>query len=119
MTEGTAQGAYKLMLRTQIGPRLRSLGFKGSGNNFSIQRDDGWHIYLEFQGNRWNTRDRAAFDVNVGILHRPTMRAYEAANLVAFMEQNKQPEPPPQESYLSTRLSFLCGAGQSDFPWVI
>ena len=47
------------------------------------------------------------------------MRAYEAANLLAFMELNKQPESPPRESYLSTRLSILCGAGQADFPWEV
>ena len=44
MTERTAQDAYKLMLRTQIAPRLRNMRFKGSGNNFSIQRKDGWLI---------------------------------------------------------------------------
>ena len=47
------------------------------------------------------------------------MRAYEAANLLAFRELNKQPQSPPQESYLSARLSLLRGAGQGDFPWQI
>jgi Domain of unknown function (DUF4304) len=58
----TAQDAYRTLLRTRIAPALRAMGFKGSGNSFSMARGD-YEVGINFQKNKWSTRDLVTFDV--------------------------------------------------------
>jgi hypothetical protein len=60
----TAQDSYKNMLRSEIGPGLRALGFKGSGGRYVLPDDERWQL-VAFQGNRYNRADRVSFTVNL------------------------------------------------------
>jgi hypothetical protein len=55
------------MLREQIAPRLRSLGFKGSGQVFELPMDDHWAL-LGFQKSVSSDRDRVRFTINLLVI---------------------------------------------------
>jgi uncharacterized protein DUF4304 len=60
----TAQTVYATMLRTEIAPRLRELGFKGSGSSYLLPDDDRWLI-VAFQRGRYSRADCVPFTVNL------------------------------------------------------
>jgi uncharacterized protein DUF4304 len=63
-TNPTAQDLYTSMLRSAIAPRLRALGFKGSGNSYVLPDHDRWLI-LAFQKDRYSTAASILFTVNL------------------------------------------------------
>ena len=62
--ERTAQAIYADMLRLQIGPRLRALGFTGSGASYVLRDDERWLI-VGFQKDRYSTAAIVRFTVNL------------------------------------------------------
>jgi hypothetical protein len=62
--EPTAQAIYNDMLRTAIAPRLRALGFKGSGASYVLADDRRWLI-IGFQKDRYSRADCVRFTVNL------------------------------------------------------
>jgi hypothetical protein len=64
MTNNTAQQVYAAMLRDEIGPRLRELGFSGSSGVYHL-RDDHWWCLVAFQKNYYSRRDWVKCTVNV------------------------------------------------------
>jgi hypothetical protein len=65
-SEPTAQTVYATMLRTEIAPRLRELGFKGSGSKYVLPDDDRWLI-VGFQKGQYSRADSVPFTVNLTI----------------------------------------------------
>ena len=57
------------MLREEIAPRLRSLGFKGSGQSFSLPSESHWAI-VGFQKSRFSDARSVSFTVNVTVVGR-------------------------------------------------
>jgi len=109
----SAQDAYKTLLRVRVAPDLRKLGFKGSGNSFSMARGD-YGVGVYFQKNKWSTRESVTFDVNVSVGHQPTNEAYEIEN-VAARQLGKELQFPSNGFW--ERLSHL--GGKPDFPWAV
>lgn len=66
---GAAQEAFRAMLRDQVAPRLRSLGFKGSGQTFRLPSETHWAL-LGFQKSAWSDADRVSFYVNLTAVGR-------------------------------------------------
>jgi hypothetical protein len=66
----TAQQRFSRFLRTDFAPRIRDLGFKGSGNQFRVARGNysGW---FGFQKSYYSTRALVEFTVNWAIRHVP------------------------------------------------
>jgi hypothetical protein len=62
----TAQESFAAMLREDLAPRLRKLGFKGSGQSYSIPSDRHW-INIGFQKGTWSNSDLIAFTMNVTV----------------------------------------------------
>ena len=60
----TAQVIYAGMLRLQVAPRLRALGFTGSGAAYVFRDDQRWLI-VGFQKDRHSTADSVRFTVNL------------------------------------------------------
>jgi hypothetical protein len=52
------------MLREQVGPRLRELGFRGSGGSYLLP-DDRWWALIGFQKDRYSDARLVRFTVNV------------------------------------------------------
>jgi hypothetical protein len=65
----SAQEMFKAMLRDEVAPALRSMGFKGSGQNFALPSDSHWAL-LGFQRSQSNDRSRVSFTVNVVVVPR-------------------------------------------------
>ncbi len=57
------------MLRDELAPRLRGLGFKGSGHAFSIPDDAHW-ISLGFQKSQFSDGEALRFTVNVTVANK-------------------------------------------------
>ena len=62
----TAQAVYTEMLRSEIAPRLRALGFKGSGPSFVLPDEARWLI-VAFQKDRYSRADWVRFTVNLTV----------------------------------------------------
>jgi hypothetical protein len=73
----TAQNLYAEMLRTEIAPRLRALGFKGSGSSYVLPTDDRWLI-VAFQKDSYSRADCVRFTVNLTVANK---RAWAEARI--------------------------------------
>jgi hypothetical protein len=62
----TAQDIFNDMMKGEIGPALRGMGFKGSGQSFTHPSTDHW-ILLGFQKSTSSNRDAVRFTVNVSV----------------------------------------------------
>src|SRR5439155_1336209 len=56
----TAQEAFTMMVKDEIAPALRELGFKGSGQRFTLPSETHWAL-LGLQKFTWSDRDRVDF----------------------------------------------------------
>jgi hypothetical protein len=84
----TAQETFHEMMKTQVAPRVRALGFKGSGQNYELPSPDHW-VLLGFQKSVWSDASALRFTVNVLVVSRAawesarTERAYLPARPTA------------------------------------
>jgi hypothetical protein len=70
----TAQTIYAAMLRTVVAPRLRALGFKGSGSSYVLP-DDDWWLIVAFQKNRYSGPEWVSFTVNLTVANKAAWAA--------------------------------------------
>jgi hypothetical protein len=59
-----AQDTFKRMLRTQVAPALREMGFKGSGQHYLMPHGEYWAL-LGFQRHKYSDAKEVRFTVNV------------------------------------------------------
>jgi hypothetical protein len=72
-----AQEAFAVMMREQIAPALRSLGFKGSGQSYSIPSERYWAL-VGFQKSGASSAGAVKFTVNLKVVPRVGWaRAYD------------------------------------------
>lgn len=69
----TAQETYQAMVREHIAPRLRELGFRGSGSLYSLPDGDAWRL-LGFQRSVSSDRQRVRFTVNFTLADKAAWR---------------------------------------------
>jgi hypothetical protein len=110
----TAQAAFKIMLRDQIAPALRQMGFKGSGNNYEMFRGEH-RIVIQLQRSKFSTRDSVQFDANVSVVHPPTIELFSKENERA-RQQGKDLEV---GGGYNNRLNNLAGRNTYGFPWIV
>jgi hypothetical protein len=65
------------MMRDDVAPRLRALGWKGSGRRFQLPDPENW-IQLGFELSRRNTAAEAYFTLNVSVISRSTWTVFQA-----------------------------------------
>jgi hypothetical protein len=65
----TAQEGFKSLMRDAVAPRLRGLGLKGSGQNYTLPSQTHW-AFLGFQKSAYSDRERIDFTVNVTVVSR-------------------------------------------------
>lgn len=71
----TAQDLYQTMIRDTVAPRLRVLGWKGSGQRFELPDPTAW-VQLGFQKSRHNSATSLNFTINVSVIGRRAWEAY-------------------------------------------
>ena len=111
----TAQETYNEMLKTAIAPGLRSIGFKGSGQNYRLPSDDHWAM-LGFQKSTSSDAGHVRFTVNVLVVSRSKWDAVRA-------ESPHLPERPTATTFWGTfvwqkRIGDLLSGGE-DLWWEI
>jgi hypothetical protein len=74
----TAQETFLTIMREQIAPGLRAVGFRGSGSVYTLLDDRVWRL-LGFQRSRSSDRRRVRFTVNLTAADRV---GWEAARQV-------------------------------------
>jgi hypothetical protein len=57
------------MLKTQLAPGLRELGFKGSGRSYELPCPDHWAM-LGLQGSKWSDSSEVEFTINLLVVSR-------------------------------------------------
>ncbi|XAS72002.1 DUF4304 domain-containing protein [Micrococcaceae bacterium Sec5.1] len=66
---GTAQDHFRSMVRTELAPELRRLGFRGSGAQFELPSASHW-LLLGIQRSTSSTADEVRFTVNLSAVDR-------------------------------------------------
>jgi hypothetical protein len=112
----TAQETFKTMLRDQVAPQLRSLGFKGSGQNFALPSETHWAL-LGFQKSAWSDTNKVSFYINLTVVGREDWeKGREAWPNVPERPGANWDLSPLMESafvgYWHTRLGFLMPGGR-------
>jgi hypothetical protein len=103
------------MLKTSVAPGLRSLGFKGSGQNYRLPADDHWAM-LGFQKSTSSDARHVRFTANVLVVSRS---AWDAAR----SQSPHLPERPTASTYWGTfvwqkRVGALLPGGE-DLWWEV
>jgi hypothetical protein len=65
----TAQDIFRAMMRDQIAPALRALGFKGSGQVYLLPSETHWAM-LSFQKSAYSNAEEIRFAVNFDVTTR-------------------------------------------------
>lgn len=65
----TALDIFPLMMREEIAPELRQMGFKGSGQSFTLPSETHW-VLLGFQKSRASNAKDVLFTVNVTVVSK-------------------------------------------------
>jgi len=73
----TAQEAFTMMVKEQIAPALRALGFKGSGQRFVLPSEEYW-AQIGLQKFTRSNRDFVDFTANVTVVRRDVWEAERA-----------------------------------------
>jgi hypothetical protein len=103
-----AQDNFKAMLREYVAPRLRELGFKGSGATYSRPSEVAW-LLLGFQKFKWSTEKEVEFTLNLTV-------APKDAWAKARSEREWLPDRPSANTFYGTyiwqvRIGDLLGGG--------
>jgi hypothetical protein len=105
------------VLRTEVGPRLRALGFVGSGSSFVLPNDESW-LVVGFQKDLYSTASSVRFTVNLSKVRK--------AAWAEFREENPSLARRPSgntdyfaDSFESIRLGFLMPPCRFDRWWQV
>lgn len=82
----TAQETFSAFLKDRLAPVLRSLGFKGSGARYRLDRSE-YQGTVGFQKDRDSTRAVVGFTINVSAGHVPTKRGYWSERIGHLMPE--------------------------------
>jgi hypothetical protein len=62
-----AKDLFRILLREQLGPRLRAEGFRGSGQSWRLEHPSGNAALIYVARNRGNTADRLRFSIGLAV----------------------------------------------------
>jgi hypothetical protein len=112
---GSAQETFVSMLRDDIAPALRGMGFKGSGRSYRLD-DEACFIQLGFQSSKYSTGDAVSFTINLSVVGK------EAWNRAREEHPHFSIRPAPNTYYGKfswwRRIGSLMPGGQDQW-WII
>jgi hypothetical protein len=65
----TAQETFRELVKSQLAPGLRALGFKGSGRSYELRSPEHWAM-LGLQASQWSDSQHLQFTVNLLVVAR-------------------------------------------------
>jgi hypothetical protein len=71
----TAQDLYRAMVRDSVAPRLRAMGWKGSGQKYVLPDARAW-VLLSMQLSRGDTASLLRFTVNISVIGKDAWVAF-------------------------------------------
>ena len=108
------------MMKEDVAPRLRELGFKGSGQRFELPSEDFWAL-IGFQKSQWGSKEEVSFTVNITVASR--RRWDEARQTRPYLGERPAPNSlytapklAMQDYIWQSRIGFLLPAG-TDWWW--
>jgi hypothetical protein len=66
---GSALDRFRTMMREHVAPELRRMGFRGSGQSFTLPSEDHW-VLLGFQKSRSSSAEAVRFTVNTMVVSK-------------------------------------------------
>ena len=75
----SAQSLYGEMLRAEVGPRLRAIGFVGSGSSFVLPDDESW-LVVGFQKDVYSSASSVRFTVNLSKVRKAAWADFREEN---------------------------------------
>ncbi|MFL5799797.1 MAG: DUF4304 domain-containing protein [Actinomycetota bacterium] len=108
----TAQENFRRMMTAEVAPALRRLGFKGSGQSFTMPSEDFW-ILLGFQKSTSSNSAEVRFTLNVSVGSKSAWKE-------ARKDRSYLPERPSANVYWGTfiwqeRIGRLLHSGQGQW----
>jgi hypothetical protein len=99
-----AQDTFKQMMRDKVAPALRELGFKGSGQSFTLPSDSHWAL-LGFQKSAFGDSQEVRFTINLTVVGR---RAWDEATAARpYLGTRPAPNVSHGPPAWSERIGFL------------
>jgi hypothetical protein len=104
----TARESYDAMLRTAIGPWMRTRGFRKTRNAFFREADRNAEV-VEFQASQFGTRDHVSFTINLGLVY---------AELSTDAATDRPARPSMGRACIRERVGMLMGE-RNDHWWQV
>lgn len=111
----TAQEAYKAMIRDRLSPRLRALGFKGSGGSYEWPSQTHW-IILGVQASQFSSADGVKFTLNCQVVRRDVWE--EARRERSFLGPRPKPNTIAGNFVWHARIGSLMPRGEDRWWWL-
>jgi SAM-dependent methyltransferase len=105
----SAQAAFASMLRDELAPRLRQLGFRGSGLAFSLPDDAHW-AQIGIQKSQWSSAEAVRFTVNATVARRDAWD--EARKQRTYLPARPAPNTLYGDPVWSRRIGQLLPGGE-------
>jgi Domain of unknown function (DUF4304) len=105
----TAQDTYRALVKSQLAPGLRALGFKGSGRSYELPSTTHWAM-LGLQASAWSDRKEVRFTVNLLVVPRDVWAAESASH--PYLGAKASPNTHPGLFAWWARLGSLMPAGE-------
>lgn len=126
----TAQQAFVSMAKNEIAPRLRELGFKGSGQKFRLPSDT--HLLaLDFQRSAWDDILEVSFTINLAAdpiesalsaneVRRSPQRLYPHHERLGFLSRGRDHwwKVPADGPTLSIAVEVIHDIREFGIPWL-
>jgi len=61
------QDTFKSFMKSEFGPMLRALGFKGTGQNYALPVP-GYYVQIGVQKSRYSDQSRISFTLNIQVI---------------------------------------------------
>ena len=115
LTVPTAQETFGSMMKDQISPGLRTLGFKGSGQAFTLP-DDGHFAQVGFQKSTYSDSTAVRFTINVSVI--PFDAWAEARLRKPYLPAKPSPSVLYGSPFWQKRLGQLLPGGEDTW-WLV
>ena len=111
----TAQETFASMMKEQIGPGLRTLGFKGSGHAFALP-DDAHFAQVGFQKSTCSDSTAVRFTINVSVI---ALNAWAEAHLrKPYLPARPSPSVLYGSPFWQKRVGQLLPSGEDTW-WLV
>lgn len=112
----SAQECFTVMMREQVAPAVRKLGFKGSGSSFVLPVEGYWAI-IGFQKSVWSTATELQFTINLTVVSKSEWIAIRERK--PYYPERPSPNTHFGPSVWQRRIGELIPVKGNDYWWTL